>query len=70
MQLIRLSPHIVSPTKLCWSDYGAHHTVQLFVALRVIHAINPTRGNPDSQQPTGSQIIKICMGIYRRIDKN
>ena len=26
-------------------------------------------GNPESQQPTGSQIIRICMGIYRKIDK-
>ena len=28
-----------------------------------------TTGRPDSQQPAGSQILKICMGIYRKIDK-
>ena len=28
-----------------------------------------TIGIPDSQQPTGSQIIRTCMGIYRKIDK-
>ena len=43
-----------------WRDYGSRYTGQLFVALRrVTHAIHSTRGNPDSQQPTGSQIIKI-----------
>ena len=26
-------------------------------------------GRPDSQQPTGSQILKICMGNNRTIDK-
>ena len=26
-------------------------------------------GHPDSQQPTESQIIEICMGIYLKIDK-
>ena len=30
---------------------------------------NAITGSPDSQQPTGSQIIRICMGIYRKIDK-
>ena len=28
-----------------------------------------TTGHPDSQQSTGSQIIRICTGIYRKIDK-
>ena len=26
-------------------------------------------GRPESQQPTGSQIIRICMEIYLKIDK-
>ena len=26
-------------------------------------------GHPDSQEPTGTQIIGICMGIYRKIDQ-
>ena len=33
------------------------------------HCAKPTTGNPDSQQSTGSQIIRICIGIYRKIDK-
>ena len=28
-----------------------------------------TTGSPESQQHTGSQIIRICMGIYLKIDK-
>ena len=26
-------------------------------------------GIPESQQPTGSQIIRFCMGLYRKIDQ-
>ena len=28
-----------------------------------------TTGLPESQQPTGSQVIRICMEIYVKIDK-
>ena len=26
-------------------------------------------GHPESQQPTGSQILRICMEIYLKIDE-
>ena len=29
----------------------------------------PPTGHPESQQPTGSQIIRICLGLYLKIDK-
>ena len=29
----------------------------------------PPTGPPESQQPTGSQIIRICMGLYLKIHK-
>ena len=28
-----------------------------------------TTGHPESQQPTGSSIIRLCMEIYLKIDK-
>ena len=41
--------------------------------LSVLISVNPAHqgitGHLDSQQPTGSEIIRICMGIYQEIDK-
>ena len=31
--------------------------------------VSQTTGSPESQQHTGSQIIRICMEIYLKIDK-
>lgn len=32
-------------------------------------ALNCITGFPDSQQPTGSYITRICLGIYRKVGK-
>ena len=34
-----------------------------------INDISAATKGPESKKPTGSQIIRICMGIYRNIDK-
>ena len=41
----------------------------LRLKIKVLTNSRVCRGIPDLQQPTGSQIIRLYMGIYRKIDK-
>ena len=43
--------------------------IELNMDPLIRHTPSICKGSPESQQPTGSQIIRICMGIYRKIDK-
>ena len=56
-----------------------HYLFSPFPQTEPFHRLEPQRstadttglatGSPESKQPTGSQIIKICLGIYSKIDK-
>ena len=43
--------------------------IRTYHTLRWMLEIGFTTGKPESQQHTGSQIIRICMEIYLKIDK-
>ena len=60
--------HFIYLCLLFWFTFVQPSVSAQFVLFFLIYA-RWTRGLPESQQPTGSQIIRICMGIYRKIDK-
>ena len=62
------------PTEFDWSSPRSGRTLSVDQPFfSVLISVNPSHqgitGDPDSQQPTGSQIIRICMEIYCEIDK-